>query len=53
MANLATQAAVEGRLKIRIHAPLISLTKAEIIRAGMALGVDYGMTPFETSPAAG
>ncbi|MFP4031207.1 MAG: 7-cyano-7-deazaguanine synthase QueC [Desulfococcaceae bacterium] len=44
MANLATQAAVEGRLKIRIHAPLIQMTKAEIIRTGIALGVDYGMT---------
>lgn len=44
MANLATRAAVEGRLKIRIHAPLIQLTKAEIIQTGIALGVDYGMT---------
>jgi 7-cyano-7-deazaguanine synthase len=44
MANLATQAAVEGRLKIRIHAPLIQMTKAEIIRTGIGLGVDYGMT---------
>ncbi|MFN3883157.1 MAG: 7-cyano-7-deazaguanine synthase QueC [Rhodocyclaceae bacterium] len=43
MANLATKAAVEGR-PVRIHAPLIELSKAEIIRRGMALGVDYAMT---------
>lgn len=44
MANLATRAGVEGRTRIRIHAPLIRLTKAEIIRRGLALGVDYGVT---------
>lgn len=44
MANLATAAAVEGRQRLRIHAPLIELTKAEIIRKGVALGVDYGLT---------
>ena len=43
MANLATKAAVEGR-RLRIHAPLIDLTKAEIIRHGTRLGVDYGLT---------
>ena len=43
MANLATKAAVEGR-KIKIHTPLINMTKAEIIRTGMDLGVDYGLT---------
>ena len=43
LANLATKAAVEGA-KLNIHAPLISLTKAEIIRRGSALGVDYGTT---------
>lgn len=42
-ANLATRAAVEGRL-IRIQVPLIELSKAEIIRRGMALGVDYAIT---------
>ena len=42
-ANLATRAAVEGRL-IRIQAPLIELSKAEIIRQGTALGVDYSIT---------
>ncbi len=44
MANLATAAGVEGRQSYRIHAPLIRMTKAEIIRAGMALGVDYALT---------
>jgi 7-cyano-7-deazaguanine synthase len=43
MANLATKAGVEGE-GFRIHAPLIELTKAEIIRCGVALGVDYGQT---------
>ena len=44
LANLATQAAVEGRGAFRIHAPLLKLTKAEIIRAGQRLGVDFGLT---------
>lgn len=43
MANLATRAGVEGK-KLAIHAPLLRLTKAEIIGRGLALGVDYGMT---------
>lgn len=43
VANLATRAGVEGG-GIRIHAPLIELTKADIIRRGSALGVDYGIT---------
>ena len=43
MANLATKAAVEGQ-PLKIHTPLISLSKAEIIRQGAKLGVDYGMT---------
>lgn len=43
MANLATKTGVEGKA-IKIEAPLISLTKAEIIAQGMALGVDYGQT---------
>ncbi len=43
MANLATQAGVEGR-RIHIHAPLQYLSKAEIIRTGESLGVDYGLT---------
>jgi 7-cyano-7-deazaguanine synthase len=44
MANLATKAAVEGRQQVKIHTPLISLTKAEIIRRGLDLGVDYSLT---------
>jgi 7-cyano-7-deazaguanine synthase len=43
MANLATKAAVEGR-RTTIHAPLIALSKADIIRKGAALGMDYGLT---------
>ncbi|PKO72139.1 MAG: 7-cyano-7-deazaguanine synthase QueC [Betaproteobacteria bacterium HGW-Betaproteobacteria-14] len=43
MANLATKAAVEGA-RLHIHAPLIALSKADIIRRGTALGVDYGLT---------
>ena len=43
LANLATKAGVEGR-PMRVVTPLISLTKAEIIRQGVALGVDYGLT---------
>ncbi|HTG82193.1 MAG TPA: 7-cyano-7-deazaguanine synthase QueC [Geobacteraceae bacterium] len=44
MANLATRAGVEGAGRFAIHAPLIRLTKGEIIRKGLALGVDYGRT---------
>jgi 7-cyano-7-deazaguanine synthase len=44
MANLATRAGVEGRQRLRIHTPLIRLTKAEIIRRGTELGVDYALT---------
>ncbi|MBP1752823.1 MAG: preQ(0) biosynthesis protein QueC [Geobacteraceae bacterium] len=44
MANLATKAAVEGLGKYVIHTPLIHLTKAEIIKKGLELGVDYGKT---------
>lgn len=44
MADLATKATVQGGLSIRIHTPLIHLTKTQIIRAGTALGVDYGLT---------
>jgi 7-cyano-7-deazaguanine synthase len=42
--NLATRAAVKGRQKITIHAPLLHLSKADIIRKGMSLGVDYSLT---------
>jgi len=44
MANLATREGVEGREPLRIRTPLIDLTKAEIIRRGLALGVDFGTT---------
>ena len=44
MANLATKAGVEGKIRFRINAPLVRMTKAEIIRKGVELGVDYGMT---------
>ena len=44
LANLATRAGVEGSGRYRIHTPLISLTKAEIIRRGLDLGVDYALT---------
>ena len=43
LANLATKAAVEGR-KMTLHTPIIALTKGDIIRWGLALGVDYAMT---------
>lgn len=43
VANLATKSAVEGQ-KLSIHAPLIDMTKAQIVQAGMALGVDYSQT---------
>ncbi|MHB1678045.1 MAG: 7-cyano-7-deazaguanine synthase QueC [Sulfuriferula sp.] len=43
MANLATKAGIEGK-KLHIHAPLVNLSKAEIIQLGMSLGVDYAMT---------
>ncbi|EXJ15299.1 7-cyano-7-deazaguanine synthase QueC [Imhoffiella purpurea] len=44
MANLATAAGVEGRQHFHVHAPLIELSKADIIRRGLRLGVDYGLT---------
>jgi 7-cyano-7-deazaguanine synthase len=44
MANLATRAGVEGTNRVTIHAPLIDLTKAQIIELGLGLGVDYGLT---------
>ena len=44
MANLATKAGVEGKGQFRIHTPLISLTKAETIKQGVSLGVDYALT---------
>jgi len=44
LADLATKAGVEGKSRFRIHAPLIRMTKAEIIRTGHALGVDFSLT---------
>jgi 7-cyano-7-deazaguanine synthase len=44
MANLATKAGVEGTQRLTLHAPLSQLTKADIVKAGMALGVDYAIT---------
>ena len=44
LANLATKASVEGFSKFKIHAPLMQMTKAEIIKKGLSLDVDYGLT---------
>ncbi len=44
MANLATKAGVEGRQRLKIHTPLIALSKAQIIATGIELGVDYALT---------
>ena len=44
MANLATKAGVEGKQKLKIHTPLIKMTKAQIIKKGLELGVDYSLT---------
>jgi 7-cyano-7-deazaguanine synthase len=44
MANLATKAGIQGKTRIRIRTPLIHMSKAEIIRRGLELGVDYGIT---------
>jgi len=58
LANLATKAGVEGKEKLKIHTPLIQLTKAEIILKGLELGVDYSLThscynPSENSSSCG
>ena len=58
LANLATQAGVEGRGVFRVHAPLLKMTKVQIIRRGLELGVDYGLThscydPDEVGQACG
>jgi 7-cyano-7-deazaguanine synthase len=51
MANLATRAGVEGTQRLTIHAPLQDLTKAQIVRLGRELGVDYGLTSSCYDPA--
>ena len=51
MANLATRGGVEGTAPIRIHAPLIAMTKRQIIERGLALGVDYALTTSCYDPA--
>jgi 7-cyano-7-deazaguanine synthase len=52
MANLATKAGVEGRQSLKIHTPLIALTKAQIVHKGIELGVDYSLTSscYDPSP---
>jgi 7-cyano-7-deazaguanine synthase len=52
MANLATRAGVEGSCPLKIHTPLISLSKAQIIALGLELGVDYALTSscYDPSP---
>jgi len=52
MANLATKAGVEGRQSLKIHTPLIAMTKAEIIQTGVTLGVDYALTSSCYDPSA-
>ena len=44
LANLATRAGVEGRARFRVHAPLLYLSKAEIVKKGVELGVDFSLT---------
>ena len=53
MANLALKEAVEGRLKMKIHAPLMHWDKARIIQEGLKLGVDYGLTHSCYDPGEG
>lgn len=52
MANLATRSSVRDGFKITIHTPLIDMSKAEIIRSGTAIGIDYGLTHscYDPSP---
>jgi 7-cyano-7-deazaguanine synthase len=50
LANLATKAGVEGTSRFQIHVPLINMSKAEIVRRGVELGVDYGLTHTCYSP---
>jgi 7-cyano-7-deazaguanine synthase len=52
MANLATKAGVEGKQKLKIHTPLIQMSKSQIIQKGMELGVDYSLTHSCYDPSA-
>jgi 7-cyano-7-deazaguanine synthase len=52
MANLATKAGIEGGQRLKLHTPLINLTKAQIIARGAELGVDYSMTSSCYDPSA-
>ena len=52
MANLATKAGVEGRQALKIHTPLIAMSKAEIIQKGIELGVDFSLTSSCYDPSA-
>ena len=52
MANLATKAGVEGTSRLKIHAPLLRMSRAEIIAKGIELGVDYGRTGHCYDPGA-
>ncbi|HEX8846716.1 MAG TPA: 7-cyano-7-deazaguanine synthase QueC [Pyrinomonadaceae bacterium] len=53
MADLATKAGVEGKQQLKIHTPLINLTKAQIVRKGIELGVDYSLTITCYDPSTG
>jgi len=52
MANLATKATVEGKMKIRVRTPLVKMSKGDIIRRGIELGVDYSITHSCYDPSA-
>ncbi|GIW82375.1 MAG: 7-cyano-7-deazaguanine synthase [Gemmatales bacterium] len=52
LANLATKAAIEGKGRFRVHAPVLSMTKAQIIQTGSALGVDFSLTSSCYEPTA-
>ncbi len=51
MENLATKAGVEGTQKLKIHSPLVHMTKAQIVQKGRELGVDYSITSSCYDPA--
>ncbi|RPI62681.1 MAG: 7-cyano-7-deazaguanine synthase QueC [Planctomycetaceae bacterium] len=52
LANLATAAGIEGKGRFKVHAPLVTLSKAEIITTGLAMGVDYSLTHSCYDPSA-